>query len=611
MASHADIVARWLDTLEGKRDRRGHPLRNPRSGNVWGEGDTLYSYGRHFPLCEYHRPNRRRRHPLYLLNGDRVSHSTTGHQSTTRAAVLPRAHSQGAQVLILPFSALEAAGILRDSIVPLEVRPDEWITVDDVPCPVDLRDLSTARAILTSESVYGARPDGTFGFSDVPVTVYRWDVDGYRFERRARVPDGPVGDVYVRDHPPGAPSTLSDDWTRLITRRHRLGDSVFLADVPDTRTVSRPVSVRDVVAAAVRSVDLRRRGFAGILDVVDTLDNVDIDSPIVETVPVRRRRRYVSSFDTNEPAPLYFLATLPRTSRARTVADAILDLAPPAVHAAIARGRHVERQGDIFAIETTLTDVDLAGFPRARLTMWTRDARPRKGEVGYIPPLTADERREVTRRARVMWRRARDARPAAGGPASPKGIRRKTRARIAESERSLARARRNARRAVLAYAPPHYASHWGYGADIARARESVAFYVRDLSTARQYRGHARDHYRDSGTIQPGTRALTQWRDCVREATYQLRPLSRPAAVDRRRADIRDVLSIHGTAHSATEVCRAPGGRVYVRGTMRHVPTLEPGRRGGVDHVPRQLREGVWYLAVRNTVPRDTSGGRRR
>ena len=58
------------------------------------------------------------------------------------------------------------------------------------------------------------------------------------------------------------------------------------------------------------------------------------------------RGRYLSSFDYNEPAPLYFLCEVPARGVPPTVDAAIDSLAPRAVHAARLNGKPVERQGD-------------------------------------------------------------------------------------------------------------------------------------------------------------------------------------------------------------------------------------------------------------------------
>ena len=84
-----------------------------------------------------------------------------------------------------------------------------------------------------------------------------------------------------------------------------------------------------------------------------------------------------------------------------------------------------------------------------------------------------------------------------------------------------------------------------------------------------------------------------------------RPLS--PVWGRNRDRIAETLRVHGTSHTATEVARATFGRVYVRGTVRHVPDLA-GERRQRDHVDVKLGDGeTWYLAVRNTVPRNRDG----
>jgi hypothetical protein len=92
--------------------------------------------------------------------------------------------------------------------------------------------------------------------------------------------------------------------------------------------------------------------------------------------------------------------------------------------------------------------------------------------------------------------------------------------------------------------------------------------------------------------------------------YRPETVSDADAARRRRAAIRAHLSIYGTAHTATEVARV-GSAVYVRGTVRHAVDLEIGRAGGPDHRPITLTADRWYLAVRNTVPRQNRRRRRR
>ena len=88
---------------------------NRTDGNVFFYGDTIYSYGRHFPLA----------HKLagggILLNSDRYSTTTARHQSDVRS-VVGRSGS-----IEIPFSALRSAGIYPDSIVIVDTEPSREI----------------------------------------------------------------------------------------------------------------------------------------------------------------------------------------------------------------------------------------------------------------------------------------------------------------------------------------------------------------------------------------------------------------------------------------------------------------------------------------------------
>lgn len=67
-----------------------------------------------------------------------------------------------------------------------------------------------------------------------------------------------------------------------------------------------------------------------------------------------RRAKFLSAFDHNESRPCYFLCELPPTG-AMTVEEAFEALAPAEVKRAREAGLDVLRQGDIFAIPTSLT----------------------------------------------------------------------------------------------------------------------------------------------------------------------------------------------------------------------------------------------------------------
>jgi hypothetical protein len=72
---------------------------------------------------------------------------------------------------------------------------------------------------------------------------------------------------------------------------------------------------------------------------------------------------FLSAFDEQEPRPLYFLAELPQGAEPATVEAAVQTLKPPEVVAAETAGVACTRQGDVFAIPTTLATRQL---PRKR-----------------------------------------------------------------------------------------------------------------------------------------------------------------------------------------------------------------------------------------------------
>ena len=120
------------------------------------------------------------------------------------------------------------------------------------------------------------------------------------------------------------------------------------------------------------------------------------------------------------------------------------------------------------------------------------------------------------------------------------------------------------------------------------------------------RAAARDSYRRR--FSAGPPALVAWRMSGAAAAARFIPSENDGAtIAKRREQVRRALAIYGTAHAAREVFRTRAGAVYVRGTVRHVPALEPGRTGAPDHRPLDLgTDGALWLAVRNTVPRQAA-----
>ena len=294
MASHHDTAKRWAEVVgtDNPRYLNGH--------NVWVRGDRIYSYGMHFELG---RLIGSRDSGFFLLNGDRYSVTTSRHQADVRGAVA----STGLPSAIIPYSALAAAGIVLDSIRPLDVLPDrtdEHHHRVNVPGLLDLAERAKAGSFGWNESggyngVTGAvsatgrmvGPDGV----EYSATVYRraWDHSAGGFADHE-----PCTSFYRNG---GGLVHVEGDTFEYSTWTHFLGACLFTARVTGRKT----------------------------------------------------RARFLSAFDENERQPLYFLAELPRCN-ARTYAEALDALAPRIVHAALAQGRDVKRQGDIFAIPTEL-----------------------------------------------------------------------------------------------------------------------------------------------------------------------------------------------------------------------------------------------------------------
>lgn len=605
-----------------------------------------YSYGRHFPLFRFV-PTKDRRPALFVVNGDRWNGAGRGwnrsrtpdHQDAVRRAIA----ATGVTSLVLPFSALDGAGIDIDSIRPLHVRADEWFeeTVerrswDELPrhrrtysAPVQ-RESSHVTSEIPRTYRY-ATPDekrshGWEGFGRYPILpdadgMYRWKV---HVERRT-VPD-------------------NDGIYRWTEQRHRLGDSLFTAE----RTIveTRPAFPFEVGSSTAReTVSLSPSGRRGDgcsqnewRDHVAGPDGACIhcNGALLANVTYRRRARYLSSFDMNEPMPLYFLCEVPRTG-APTVDGALDSLAPRAVHAAMLAGKEVRRQGDVFFIDTPLTRETLMerGATFGRLTQWTRSAKPRPGEVTFVAPdRTRDEataKRELAY-ARRLWRetyreavRAATAHERPGtAPMSKPGYRAEWSKRRAGRDSAIMVARANLRRATWSTMRENrYVAGRQYSHETClqyRRRAHVQAVIsarreldRALASGADHAGHTHSrHARDVYRARYGGNAQAAWIRACDTARRRYRPetvFDHARAVANREA-VRRHLMVYGTAHSATEVARV-GNAVYVRGTVVHAVTLETGRGDRPDHIPVRLTPDRWYLAVRNTVPRQNRRPRRR
>ena len=661
-----------IEVLTGApwREDRERAIRDYAAGRItWDlHARRVYSYGSHFALFEYV-PRAGREPATFVINGDewRGNNSRTrSHQESARAAI----ERTGIRSIIVPFSALDGAGIAPATVRPIHVRDDaRWTETHALPDGApDLDALETADRMderdERSETDWRGEPCASHGTWS---REYVWHRGGRRYSRRLyrqahAYTDGrsawrasndwsaPVAEHVYLDGSHELTRDAAGVWS-YVTHHHRLGDSLFSA-VRVSREPARPaepfehehetaretVSLRDADGRTYCTA--RADGSPDSLRTDGTRDDsheagpsgacVYCDSALRADVTRRRRARYLSSFDSNENPPLYFLAEVPRGAGS-TVEHALDALAPRAVHAAIARGRHVLRQGDIFLVGTELTREDLAerGATFARLTQWTRDARARRGEVGYRPPQTADERRRELTYARRVWHErfraavadATSGETAGARPQTGAGSRARWRKLREQHAAAVADARDVLRRATIGR-PRRVYPHYGESLADATRREHVAAIerARDRLEALLARG-ARDsnentsraHGRDAYRGRYGTNARGAWTAARHLARERFRPGETDGtdAARARRERVRRALAIYGTAHSASETATVRGA-VYARGTVRQVPDLEPGRRGGRDHRPVTLGDGTgWYLAIRNRVPRQQTSRRNR
>jgi len=256
---------------------------------VFSEGNRLYSYGHHFELGRIiDSEDESNGIRLAILNGDRYSVTTSKHQAGTRRAIA----DAGIPSIILPFSAVDRAGIMLDTIRPHEIQDDAWRTVQRSSS--NLEDVPAYK-----RTTYVRAADGTMIEHDVQP-----DDDGlYRWE----------------------------------TSEHQLGASVFSAEVQ-----------------AERIIGTCEGGYDGKPDhCPPEVGYMRTRHPHEITERYTERRWYVSGFDDQERNPLYFLAELP--GRAFSYEAALKMLRPMAVKMADRACQPVTRQGDIFGIPSPFT----------------------------------------------------------------------------------------------------------------------------------------------------------------------------------------------------------------------------------------------------------------
>jgi hypothetical protein len=310
MTTNTQVIDRWLDVVEGRSTRL---IGTRNSNTVFAIGNTVYSYGTHFPMAEHYGTQT---DGFFVVNGDRYSPTTSGHQSNVRGAIGNRLH------VIIPFSALDGAGIDRSSIEILDVTEDSWIehkrsSADLADVPKHERERYVSLPCPRESGELCPQRDGTDG-------AYP----------RSYCSHGEVRPV--EPEPDGL-----YHWT---TGEHRLGAALFRARFARSRQgrMCRGPFTIPTGPETIYPTEACRHGMT---------------RQHVMMVRETGRATFLSAFDQQETRAPYYLAQVTRSPE--SVAEAIEGLKPSAVRDAERDGVEVTRQGDVFAVSTTMTTNDL------------------------------------------------------------------------------------------------------------------------------------------------------------------------------------------------------------------------------------------------------------
>jgi len=105
VGTNSEVIA-WFFKNDRDHGRNG-------TESLYFDGDTMYSYGKHFPLCHRHKGGQ------YIINGDRYSNTTSKHQSDTLQ------HARAKDHITLSLSAIDASGINFRSMTIIDTFQDD------------------------------------------------------------------------------------------------------------------------------------------------------------------------------------------------------------------------------------------------------------------------------------------------------------------------------------------------------------------------------------------------------------------------------------------------------------------------------------------------------
>lgn len=367
--SSYDAIERWHDIVTGKTDKA--PVK---CSNIVVSRDRVYSYGTHFELARALR-DKKGNITGYLLNGDRYSVTTSKHQWQVRRIL---GHEEQ---VIIPYSALDSAGIDRDTVRLIHRLDDRWVTTEHrytefppgaawynhriterrMKSDADIGAMLTerhARALADwawQKRHYAKDPAGQQWLKSrieagPPVRPTRLSVGEWDLHESVTV--GYDRKLYTRKGARGYEITVTEEGGQTVyswtTGRHWLGESLIRARTSYT-TNHRCTECGGFGTGP----KVQEHGYRWELA-------CDTCSGRGQTTKTHHRwAYYLSGFDHQEARELYFFCELPYGCKPTTVDEAYEVLKPEPVKMAEQMNRPVFRQGDIFGvpIETMNTKV--------------------------------------------------------------------------------------------------------------------------------------------------------------------------------------------------------------------------------------------------------------
>lgn len=421
-----EVEAYWLLRITTNARDLTPESYHPNNGSYMMRGDTIYSYSSHFPLATIIRKaNGWPR--LILCNGDShgggggFGNSTSGQQLSVQGAIARIIKGTKIEAMTVPFSTLDAAGIQRDSIKPIEIRPDRdtFHERSSSEAPGRFARVDSGETEMVEVDRHGYHVNGTLCKYDTPGATW----GAYKVqEERAILVDDPNRAHVERNEahswPEGDAKRGEDGIWRWTVRRHWLGETLFRAHTSETRTRKltpaemEQVSTLEALRSAEREADklfwdlpVERRTYtspewlayvaAGEARRAHSYPDGYMSrgqQPCIRYT-VRRWSTYLSSFDYSEPHRPYFMCELARGFTPETVDQAIACLMPNEVAEAIDSGLEVLRQGDVFAIPTSLTTKEL----KSRARTFFRTVYVEDGDGQMVPDEILDAVRSKLR----------------------------------------------------------------------------------------------------------------------------------------------------------------------------------------------------------------------